>query len=546
MNSDIINPNTDTLNNFVHNEILKDIQSEKEIEIENREEQYIITKNSFDENKSSDIDLTASIKKKISNINNSIDIIRDEAFQIQLYNNMLSEFITKNNEILNNEFSEIKKKIDKSIEIINSKIYFMEINKFKKIIKTNSGKIFETISHQCVDAEQTLKNIIPNDKSDFDNANLEQDEYNKDNEHNCKNYKNYENCKTNSKENLTKYFSLNIDEYLNYSSDSESDSESYSPAYSYTYNQNDDYLDNINFDPDICKNKKELSLLAMQIFNKTIDLESIFINSVDLKKFIDQVSLYYHDNPYHNFKHAISVLHFTSVLLTETNAIEFLSKYEIFAIMISSLVHDIDHPGNTNTFEINNKSHLAFKYNDNSVLENHHCSLAFFIIHSNEIQLLKNLNHMQFTVIRERIINCIMATDMIFHNDLINKFENKFYSGWNWNNLNDRILFSKIIVHVSDLSNQVKPFDILMKSAKSLRKEFELQIEKEKILNLPSADYMKVCDDKTFYKNELFFSSNVIKPMWNILVNLFPQLKKYHEQLDSNIAEWNKLLNLEI
>merc|ERR1712000_319859 len=46
-------------------------------------------------------------------------------------------------------------------------------------------------------------------------------------------------------------------------------------------------------------------------------------------------------------------------------------------MLLSAVAHDVDHPGNTNLFEINSGSELALRYNDTGVLENHHCATAF-------------------------------------------------------------------------------------------------------------------------------------------------------------------------
>jgi hypothetical protein len=44
-----------------------------------------------------------------------------------------------------------------------------------------------------------------------------------------------------------------------------------------------------------------------------------------------------------------------------------LTEIEEFALFISGLVHDVDHTGRTNLFEINALTDLAILYNDESV-----------------------------------------------------------------------------------------------------------------------------------------------------------------------------------
>ena len=64
-----------------------------------------------------------------------------------------------------------------------------------------------------------------------------------------------------------------------------------------------------------------------------------------------------------------------------------------------------------------------------------------------------------------------------------------------------------------------------------LRNEFTNQIKKEEILNLPSLDFMKLTSDKSFYSSEYYFTSNVVKSMWDFIVKIFPELNEYYNNL---------------
>lgn len=81
----------------------------------------------------------------------------------------------------------------------------------------------------------------------------------------------------------------------------------------------------------------------------------------------------YPEVPYHNNLHAADVAHSTSFLLDVINV---MPSLEVFAGLIAALVHDVDHPGKTNTFLVKTQAPLALLYNDRSVLENHHVSLV--------------------------------------------------------------------------------------------------------------------------------------------------------------------------
>ena len=84
-------------------------------------------------------------------------------------------------------------------------------------------------------------------------------------------------------------------------------------------------------------------------------------------------------NPYHNAIHAADVVQSTHVLLQlliSNTKIE-PTRIQLFSILLAAAVHDVDHPGQTNTYQENAKTDLALTYNDVSILENRHASHAF-------------------------------------------------------------------------------------------------------------------------------------------------------------------------
>jgi hypothetical protein len=293
----------------------------------------------------------------------------------------------------------------------------------------------------------------------------------------------------------------------------------------------------IDFDPTIYS-KHELCQIALNIILDLIDLNDIDICPVSLESFICKVSQHYHLNPYHNFTHAISTLQFVYYLLKRIDCLELIiDKYEIFALLISALVHDIDHPGHTNAFEINYQSHLAYKYSNTSVLENHHCSTAFYIMQLPEIQLLSSMTMENFNKVRNTIIECIMSTDMKYHNDFIKLVFDKKIE-WYFSN---PVIFTKLIIHMADLSNQNRPFNICKNGSENLRREFSNQIEKEERLKLSVTEYLRIPDDKTFYNSELGFSQHIVLPLVNIITTLFPKTSEIKTKLEQNILSWQNL-----
>eukprot|EP00392_Amoebophrya_sp_AT5.2_P000872 g874.t1 len=81
--------------------------------------------------------------------------------------------------------------------------------------------------------------------------------------------------------------------------------------------------------------------------------------------------------PYHNFYHGLSVAQVSTLLLADARLVPRLQKIDLFAVIVASVGHDAGHRGFTNQYEVASRSDLAFRYNDLSVLENHHASMTW-------------------------------------------------------------------------------------------------------------------------------------------------------------------------
>lgn len=85
----------------------------------------------------------------------------------------------------------------------------------------------------------------------------------------------------------------------------------------------------------------------------------------------------YLKNPYHNFTHAVCLMHILHVIALKIDTSLYFSKLEVACMFLAALGHDIGHLSTNNAFSIRNKDVLSIIYNDKSVLENYHISLFF-------------------------------------------------------------------------------------------------------------------------------------------------------------------------
>ena len=266
-------------------------------------------------------------------------------------------------------------------------------------------------------------------------------------------------------------------------------------------------------------------------------------NPGTLANYIRDVSCKYHDNPFHNLHHAMYVTQFAYMLIHATEADKFLSPRQLFGVVLSAVVHDVDHPGNTNMFEINSQSYLALVYNDQSVLENHHCSTAFQLMRKSSCNIFSGLSKSLSLEMRKTIVSCVMATDMSVHFQLVEETKKVVAGGdYSFSEVQDQLFLCRLLVHSADLSNPVRPFHMTQAWARRISAEFNLQVAMEQDLNMPVLNFMMTPDDKALCKNETGFASFVVAPMWRSLSGLFPGLMPLVQQLDSNLSNWKAML----
>lgn len=281
-----------------------------------------------------------------------------------------------------------------------------------------------------------------------------------------------------------------------------------------------------------------LKNIAGHIFKSYLTITSLQINEAMLAKFIGLVCDNYNPNHFHNFQHAINILQMTYQLLCKSDVLVKLKPIIGFACLIAAISHDIDHPGNSNSYEVNSLSKNAMLYNDLSVLENHHCTLAFELLTT--AGLLKYFNGEDLKDFRKTVISCILGTDMSKHNEFIVKLDKFNFDSESFTN-EEQYFITSALVHCSDLSNSVKKFQISLEWSKKISLEFYEQTLKEELEGLPSLSFMKVHDKLSMCFNEINFITNVSIPMWELVKRKIPNLGFLLDKCNNTLDNWKQL-----
>ena len=71
---------------------------------------------------------------------------------------------------------------------------------------------------------------------------------------------------------------------------------------------------------------------------------SLRISQHSIRCFVDNVSRMMHNNPYHNFQHAVDVAHTVCFLAQKSGSLLEMTDKERLALVAAALCHDLEHP----------------------------------------------------------------------------------------------------------------------------------------------------------------------------------------------------------
>jgi len=210
---------------------------------------------------------------------------------------------------------------------------------------------------------------------------------------------------------------------------------------------------------------------------------------------------------------------------------------------MGAIAHDVGHPGFNNDYFVKTRHPLAIRYNDNSVLESMHASVAFeLMLNTPNANFLRKTETSTYEVIRKNVIAVILATDMKIHFELVQQVN---ALGQSQEPPDDKAkdLVLRCLVHAGDLSNPVLPTELYCQWAYRVVLEFHHQAEMEKKRGVPFQPFMEHHPDNTLElaKLQCGFVSFVVQPFWNAMVGVLPHVQTRVDQLGVNLKYWQAI-----
>ncbi|ETO23537.1 3'5'-cyclic nucleotide phosphodiesterase family protein, partial [Reticulomyxa filosa] len=216
---------------------------------------------------------------------------------------------------------------------------------------------------------------------------------------------------------------------------------------------------------------------------------------------------------------------------------KYFSSLDVFTTFISALCHDVEHPGLTNAYHINSQSDLALRYNDQSVLENHHAHIAALLMKKPNCDILSGLTSEQRKKFRKTMISTILQTDMSVHQSIVAKFQNFLRQSEEFLGDDCKQFLVESLVHLGDLSNPVMDWPMSFEWARRVIQEFYHQSLREKYQGLPVAG-MEDKQPQSVSKVQTGFIDFIVTPLWKSACTLVPELDDRFEILQVNRQNW--------
>lgn len=201
------------------------------------------------------------------------------------------------------------------------------------------------------------------------------------------------------------------------------------------------------------------------------------------------------------------------------------------------------------------KINISYLFLDHAVLENYHVAETFKVIKNPNNNIFELLSLEEYRVARRRIIEGILHTDMEAHSRNYSLLKNKLDAleikkGLNINKLSENIDLNTVFenqqtilgysLHACDISGNTKQIKINNKWKDLLFEEFFAQGDLEKKEGFPIS---MLCDRNNTKINhsQIGFINFVVKPSFELLVDVFPEIYPLINNLKINLRNFLKL-----
>ena len=234
-----------------------------------------------------------------------------------------------------------------------------------------------------------------------------------------------------------------------------------------------------------------------------------------LRGFLTAISVSYGDLPFHNFEHAchatMAVKKLLSVMNTTNNAV-LREPLVQFAMLLSAVAHDCNHPGVPNAKLVQERSALAGRYRNKSMAEQNSLDITWNILLDERYEALRACicaNDDELIVFRQVLVNSIVATDLFDESLKLQRREQQQSLSRNGNLAEEEAAVTiDLIMQVANLSHTMQHWHVYQQWNRRLFQE---------ALEAHMAGRMDQKPQDVWFDNELHFFDTVVLPLSKVI-----------------------------
>jgi hypothetical protein len=286
--------------------------------------------------------------------------------------------------------------------------------------------------------------------------------------------------------------------------------------------------------------KRELVELAMDLLRREGSLGTVGADPAKLRTFVEGIGDLYHENPYHNFHHAVDVTNTAAWMATRPVIRRLLTDNQRFWLLIAALAHDADHRGRNNQWEVYTSSELAKRYHNLSVLERHALDLTLRVMERPECQFHATMAPRDVAEGRALLEDMILATDFAMHREFLNVLVAQLGSG---DGAPEPITpefqrtIAKAVIKAADIANTTREYTQARLWGRKVMEEFWAQgrLEKERAFPVgPLNDPDKV----NLNQAQAGFIKFAAMELYELMARLDPAIEELVAALRDNIRNY--------
>ncbi|XP_008422269.1 rod cGMP-specific 3',5'-cyclic phosphodiesterase subunit beta [Poecilia reticulata] len=294
----------------------------------------------------------------------------------------------------------------------------------------------------------------------------------------------------------------------------------------------------------------ELVKCGIQMYYEVGVVKKFQIPQEVLVRFMYSVSKGYRKITYHNWRHGFNVGQTMFTLLTTGHLKRYYTDLEVMAMITAGFLHDIDHRGTNNLYQVKSGNPLA-KLHGSSILERHHLEFGKFLLSDESLNIYQNLNRRQVDHVIHLTDIAIIATDLALYFkkrtmfqkivDLSKTYEDekKWVDFMSLETTRKEIVMAMMMT-ACDLSAITKPWEVQSKVALSVAAEFWEQGDLERTVleqqPIPMMDRNKSAE---LPKLQCGFIDFVCTFVYKEFSRFHPQIQPMLDGILNNRKEWN-------